>query len=411
MATLDRFARFDSTLQRGLDNAFALVFGGRLVPAEIEELLKQEIEDNLYHEDDYTEAPNVFQVGISRTDLDNLAESHPTLPEMFADQLARYCRNQGWVPAGPISVVLAEETGMRTGQLRASSYSDPSPAQGCGFDAIDDAAPADVAGTAPVADDDSENPAGRHASPVQESENMNAPHQDNENFPATEVRQSAGWGDPSRPQGWPGQADQADQADEADQPGRSGQAAEPVDPDDQWHTGPGESAPAGGASAAGASAVGAAGAADAVGTGTASRLADLADREESSSEASASTAGRWREEPTDSAAHHEPVQPVTETPTVSLLLQDGSSRTYHVHEGSNILGRSTSADFRLPDTGVSREHAELSWNGHDAVLTDLKSTNGTTVNDTPVDNWLLDDGDVITMGHSRIEVRIVRPGS
>ncbi|WP_448853239.1 DUF3662 and FHA domain-containing protein [Corynebacterium frankenforstense] len=385
MATLDRFARFDSTLQRGLDNAFALVFGGRLVPAEIEELLKQEIEDNLYHEDDYTEAPNVFQVGISRTDLDNLAESHPTLPEMFADQLARYCRNQGWVPAGPISVVLAEETGMRTGQLRASSYSDPSPAQGCGFDAIDDAAPADVAGTALVADDDSENPAGRHASPVQESENMNAPHQDNENFPATEVRQAAGWGAPQQGQ---------------DQASRPNRAAEQVDPDDQWHTGPGESAPA--ASAAGASAVGAAG-----GAAAAAAPADQAD----SSEASASTAGRWREEPTDSAARSEPAQPGAETATVSLLLQDGSSRTYHVHEGSNILGRSTTADFRLPDTGVSREHAELSWNGHDAVLTDLKSTNGTTVNDTPVDNWLLDDGDVITMGHSRIEVRIVRPGN
>ncbi|MDK8896306.1 FHA domain-containing protein, partial [Corynebacterium sp. MSK006] len=130
-----------------------------------------------------------------------------------------------------------------------------------------------------------------------------------------------------------------------------------------------------------------------------------------SSGASASTAGRWREEPTDSAARSEPAQPAAATATVSLLLQDGSSRTYHVHEGSNILGRSTTADFRLPDTGVSREHAELSWNGHDAVLTDLKSTNGTTVNDTPVDNWLLDDGDVITMGHSRIEVRIVRPGN
>ncbi|MDK6259577.1 DUF3662 and FHA domain-containing protein [Corynebacterium frankenforstense] len=406
MATLDRFARFDSTLQRGLDNAFALVFGGRLVPAEIEELLKQEIEDNLYHEDDYTEAPNVFQVGISRTDLDNLAESHPTLPEMFAEQLARYCRNQGWVPAGPISVVLAEETGMRTGQLRASSYSDPSPAQGCGFDAIDDAAPADVAGTAPVADDDSENPAGRHASPVQESENMNAPHQDNENFPATEVRQAAGWGDPRQAQGWTNQPSRPDQADRADQANR---AAEQVGPDDQWHTGPGESAPAG-ASAADASAVGAAGAAGAAAAGGAAAAAAPADQAGSSG-ASASTAGRWREEPTDSAARSEPAQPAAATATVSLLLQDGSSRTYHVHEGSNILGRSTTADFRLPDTGVSREHAELSWNGHDAVLTDLKSTNGTTVNDTPVDNWLLDDGDVITMGHSRIEVRIVRPGN
>ena len=93
--------------------------------------------------------------------------------------------------------------------------------------------------------------------------------------------------------------------------------------------------------------------------------------------------------------------------TVSLLLQDGSSRTYLVHEGSNILGRSNDSDFRLPDTGVSRQHAEITWDGQVAVLVDLQSTNGTTVNDEPVDNWMLADGDVITLGHSNIEVRIV----
>ena len=69
--------------------------------------------------------------------------------------------------------------------------------------------------------------------------------------------------------------------------------------------------------------------------------------------------------------------------TVSLLLQDGSSRTYLVHEGSNILGRSNESDFRLPDTGVSRQHAEINWDGQVAVLVDLQSTNGTTVNDEP----------------------------
>jgi hypothetical protein len=95
--------------------------------------------------------------------------------------------------------------------------------------------------------------------------------------------------------------------------------------------------------------------------------------------------------------------------SVSLLLQDGSSRTYHVREGSNIIGRSNDADFRLPDTGVSRQHAEITWDGSDAVLADLQSTNGTNVNENPVDNWLLADGDVITVGHSHIEVRIIGP--
>ena len=73
----------------------------------------------------------------------------------------------------------------------------------------------------------------------------------------------------------------------------------------------------------------------------------------------------------------------------------------------NILGRSNDSDFRLPDTGVSRQHAEITWDGQVAVLVDLQSTNGTTVNDEPVDNWMLADGDVITLGHSNIEVRIV----
>ena len=39
-------------MQRGLDNGMALVFGGKVVPAEIDELLKQEAQDNLARGDD-----------------------------------------------------------------------------------------------------------------------------------------------------------------------------------------------------------------------------------------------------------------------------------------------------------------------------------------------------------------------
>ena len=90
---------------------------------------------------------------------------------------------------------------------------------------------------------------------------------------------------------------------------------------------------------------------------------------------------------------------------MSLLLQDGSSRTYLVREGSNILGRSNDSDFRLPDTGVSRQHAEITWDGQVAVLVDLQSTNGTTVNGTPVQTWQLADGDTIRVGHSALLFR------
>lgn len=92
--------------------------------------------------------------------------------------------------------------------------------------------------------------------------------------------------------------------------------------------------------------------------------------------------------------------------SVTLQLDDGSGRTYQLHEGANVVGRGQDAQFRLPDTGVSRRHLEIRWDGRVALLSDLNSTNGTTVNNAPVQEWQLADGDVIRLGHSEIIVRV-----
>ena len=91
---------------------------------------------------------------------------------------------------------------------------------------------------------------------------------------------------------------------------------------------------------------------------------------------------------------------------VTLQLDDGSGRTYQLREGANVIGRGQDAQFRLPDTGVSRRHLEIRWDGQVALLADLNSTNGTTVNNAPVQEWQLADGDVIRLGHSEIIVRV-----
>nr|WP_285440133.1 DUF3662 and FHA domain-containing protein [Corynebacterium tuberculostearicum] len=262
-------AKLDSAMQRGLDNGMALVFGGKVVPAEIDELLKQEAQDNLARgDDDNLYSPNVMTVGVSSKDLENLSQDR-NLPADCADQLSRFIRNSGWSLAGPVIVRVAEESGLRTGQLRVSSFIDHEPTEETGFEAI------------------------FHDFDGQEDQ-MTEQHDNTADDAVTTAF---------------------------------------IAPDSQ---------PA----------------------------------------------------------------PQPQGPAVNLMLQDGSSRVYHVQEGSNIIGRSNDADLRLPDTGVSRQHAEITWNGQDAVLVDLQSTNGTTVNETPIDNWLLADGDVITMGHSHIEVRI-----
>ena len=105
MSVMGRFAKLDSSLQRGLDNGFAFVFGGKVVPAEIEELLKQEAEDNVVHTyEGFVEVPNEFRVAVSPKDFKNLSSQAPTLPGDFADRLSRFFRNQRWVAAGPVVV-------------------------------------------------------------------------------------------------------------------------------------------------------------------------------------------------------------------------------------------------------------------------------------------------------------------
>lgn len=91
--------------------------------------------------------------------------------------------------------------------------------------------------------------------------------------------------------------------------------------------------------------------------------------------------------------------------SITLLLEDGSNRTFQLRNGSNVIGRGQDAQFRLPDTGVSRRHVEIRWDGSSALLNDLNSTNGTTVNDVQVSSWELADGDRIRVGHSDITVR------
>ncbi|MBO0877801.1 MAG: FHA domain-containing protein, partial [Pseudonocardia sp.] len=89
----------------------------------------------------------------------------------------------------------------------------------------------------------------------------------------------------------------------------------------------------------------------------------------------------------------------------TLTIDDGSNRSFELHGGTTVIGRGQESDFRLPDTGVSRRHLEINWDGHTATLSDLGSTNGTTVNGNPVQTWQLSDGDIIRIGHSTLVYR------
>jgi Protein of unknown function (DUF3662)/FHA domain len=90
-----------------------------------------------------------------------------------------------------------------------------------------------------------------------------------------------------------------------------------------------------------------------------------------------------------------------------VLLEEGQeARTYQLHKQSVAIGRLPECDIVISDPGASRRHATITReDGGDYVLTDLGSTNGTLVNDEPVGEHVLSDGDRITIGNTVLEFR------
>jgi pSer/pThr/pTyr-binding forkhead associated (FHA) protein len=75
---------------------------------------------------------------------------------------------------------------------------------------------------------------------------------------------------------------------------------------------------------------------------------------------------------------------------------------------SNVIGRSLeNCEIALNDSFLSSQHARLELQGDAWVLEDLKSTNGTFINDIEVRNaTLVEEGDIIRVG--RVEMRLVQ---
>ena len=67
-----------------------------------------------------------------------------------------------------------------------------------------------------------------------------------------------------------------------------------------------------------------------------------------------------------------------------------------------VIGRLPECYVVLPDSNVSRRHAELSRKGDGVFVTDLGSTNGTRVNGTPVREQLLASGDEVSVGSTKL---------
>ncbi|MFL5342158.1 MAG: diguanylate cyclase [Gemmataceae bacterium] len=73
---------------------------------------------------------------------------------------------------------------------------------------------------------------------------------------------------------------------------------------------------------------------------------------------------------------------------------------YCVGDAPIVIGRTETCDIAIPDHSVSRMHARVETTPTGVSVTDLKSTNGTFINDRPVtSSSLLRDGDYLRAGN------------
>ena len=86
---------------------------------------------------------------------------------------------------------------------------------------------------------------------------------------------------------------------------------------------------------------------------------------------------------------------------------DIGGKRYPITHSHTVIGRGSDADITVDDTGISRKHVEILWDGTRAQVNDLGSTNGSLLNGQPVKKAPLAPDSIIDIGRTRIIFRVL----
>ena len=445
-------ARIERLLEDGVGDAFARVFGGAIVPQEVEALLQREASDGVQKlPGDRFLAPNEYVITLGASDFDKVSADRDLTADTFAKHLVGYIHDQGWQTYGDVVVRFEQADSLHTGQYRARAIvnpdADPHPPAPAPRPAESNQAYTAEPGVPAMTDNPSYRGPGRPGdeyyddqygrpqddprAAAQEaprapypSEQGYAPGYDQGWGQGYEQRPPApGYGTPGYDQGYrPAPAPQGYGAPQYGPPAGTGYPPPPAAEYDYGRQAPGRqeapgygggyepprpSYPDQGYQQPGYG--GGYGRPD-YGQPDYSRYEQGGYPAPAAPAAPAAPDYDYGQPSPAGYGGYPPPAPQADFQAagagITLQLDDGSGRTYQLREGANVIGRGQDAQFRLPDTGVSRRHLEIRWDGQTALLQDLNSTNGTTVNNAPVQEWQLANGDVIRLGHSEIVVHV-----
>jgi hypothetical protein len=94
----------------------------------------------------------------------------------------------------------------------------------------------------------------------------------------------------------------------------------------------------------------------------------------------------------------------------NAVLDIGGKR-HRLTKPRTVIGRGSDADITVDDTGISRKHVEISWDGSRGQVTDLGSTNGSKLNGERVNRAALAPDSVIQIGRTTIVFRLLPEAS
>jgi hypothetical protein len=86
---------------------------------------------------------------------------------------------------------------------------------------------------------------------------------------------------------------------------------------------------------------------------------------------------------------------------------DIGGKRHPLTKARTVIGRGSDADITIDDSGTSRQHIEILWDGKRGQVSDLGSTNGSKLNGQPLTKAPLPADSVIEIGRTRIVFRVL----
>src|SRR4051812_10478905 len=118
--------RLERKLEATVGDAFARVFGGSIVPQEVEALLRREAADGVQSlHGNRSLAPNEYIITLSVHDFEKVSADPDLTARAFARYLMDYIHEEGWQTYGEVVVRFEQSSNLHTGQFRARGAVNP----------------------------------------------------------------------------------------------------------------------------------------------------------------------------------------------------------------------------------------------------------------------------------------------